>query len=591
MKLLAVLVFAYSAHAELVRLEIAPASTTREILGRAHFAVDPNATSNRAIDGITKAPRNAQGKVEFSADFHIIVPAKPSGVLLFEASNRGGRGIKNTFDRAGDPLIEREGLTLAWVAWQHDVSKGLKLYAPVAKGVEGLVRAEKTADTPVERFSLGDGAHIPYAVSDASKARAYYRDGEDGVRHEMPPGSWKIEGTEMVLTPPGKAGRTYEVVYPSKDPAVAGLGFAAMRDFVSAIRTGKDLGAKLPKITHTLAYGSSQSGMALRGLLYEGFNTDEHGKRVFDGVFSNVAGGRRMVLNLFSQPSRTAGPFRDASFSRTDQPPYTDWDLLAKYKDKSQWPKIFYVNSSYEYWGSSGSLIHTTTDGRADVAPPETTRIFAISGGQHGPAPFPPKRGKSINFPSFNDYKWAHRSLLIRLRDWVVNGTPPPASRYPQVAKGELVTLTGYNATKPKTMHRTYALDFKTEPPKVGKELRPRIMQADADGNDRGGLAMPDVAVPLGAFAGWNTRAAEIGGEGELTANTGSYFPFTWKAIQERYGDKTRFLNKVREASTALIKAGYLFERDVDAVMSRASAHWEWRERESSPAVSSAANR
>lgn len=591
MKLAAFLVLALAAHAELVRLDIAPQSTAREIFGRAHFAVDPASAPNRAIDGINRAARNAGGKVEFSADFHIVIPAKPSGVLLFEASNRGGRGISGTFDRAGDPLTEREGLTLVWVAWQHDVSKGLRLYAPIAKGVEGWVRSEKTADTAVERFSLGDGAHIPYAVSDASRARAYFRDGEDGVRKEMPRGSWKIEGTEMVLTPPGKAGRTYEVVYPSKDPVVAGLGFAAVRDFISAIRAGKDLGAKLPKITHTLAYGSSQSGMALRGLLYDGFNSDEHGKRVFDGVFSNIAGGRRMVLNLFSQPSRTAGPFRDASFSRTDQPPYTDWDLLAKYKDKSQWPKIIYVNSSYEYWGSSSSLIHTTADGRADVAPPDTTRIFAISGGQHGPAAFPPKRGKTLNLPSFNDYKWAHRSLLLKLRDWVVSNTLPPASRYPSVAKGELVTLANYNAVKPKTMHRTFALDFKSEPPKAGKELGPRIMQADADGNDRGGLAMTEVAVPLGAFAGWNTRVAEIGGEGELTANLGSYLPFPWKKVLDRYGDKTSYLAKVREASAALIRDGFLLERDLDAVIKRAAAHWEWRERESSAAVSSAAAR
>jgi len=589
MKFAVLVLTALAAHAELVRLEIAPKSTAREISGRAHFAVDPAAAPNRAIDGINKAARNAQGKVEFSADFHIVVPEKPSGVLLFEASNRGGRGITNTFDRAGDPLTEREGLTLVWVAWQHDVSKGLRLYAPIARGVEGWVRSEKTADTAVERFSLGDGTHIPYTVSDASKARAYFRDGEDGVRHPMPQGSWKIEGTEMVLTPPGKPGRTYEVVYPSKDPVVAGLGFAAVRDFISAVRYNNDRGAKLPKITHTLAYGSSQSGTALRGLLYEGFNLDEQGRRVFEGVFSNVAGGRRMALNLFSQPSRTAGPFRDASFSRTDQPPYTDWDLLAKYKDKSQWPKIFHVNSSYEYWGSSGSLTHTTADGRADVAPPETTRIFTISGGQHGPAAFPPKRAKSINLPNFNDYKWAHRSLLIRSRDWVVSDAQPPASRYPLVAKGELVTLANYRAVKPKTMHRTYALNFKTEPPKVGKEYGPRIIQADADGNDRGGLAMTDVAVPLGAFAGWNTRVAEIGGEGELIANVGSYLPFPWKKVLDRYGDKAGYLSKVREASAVLIKDGYLLDRDLDAVIKRATAHWEWRERESSPAVSSAA--
>jgi len=319
--------------------------------------------------------------------------------------------------------------------------------------------------------------------------------------------------------------------------------------------------------------------MALRGFLYEGFNVDEQGRRVFDGIFSNVAGGRRMILNLFSQPSRTAGPLRDASFSRTDQPPYTDWDLLAKYKDKSQWPKIIHVNSAYEYWGSGGSLIHTSPDGARDVAPPDSTRIYAISGGQHGPAPFPPKRGANANLPSFNDYKWAHRALLVRLKDWVVNGVAPPESRYPKVGKGELVSLAAYSSgAKPKTMHRIFQLNFASEPPRTGKELGPRIPQADADGNDLGGLAMPDVAVPLGAFTGFNTRAAAIGGEGELAANTGSYLPFPWENVVARYGSREGFLTKVSSATKDLVRNGYLLERDVDTVIKRAGAHWDWRQ-------------
>src|ERR1700694_1657207 len=74
-----------------------------KLSGKVYFAVDPNNPHNKIIADLDKAPRNAQGKVEFSADLFIIRPKDPSkgnGVMFFDIPNRGGKGLLSTFNRA-----------------------------------------------------------------------------------------------------------------------------------------------------------------------------------------------------------------------------------------------------------------------------------------------------------------------------------------------------------------------------------------------------------------------------------------------------------------------------------------------------------
>ena len=55
--------------------------------GTAYFAIDPKSESNRNITDLEKAPRNAAGLVEFSADLYILRPRDPArgnGTLLFD---------------------------------------------------------------------------------------------------------------------------------------------------------------------------------------------------------------------------------------------------------------------------------------------------------------------------------------------------------------------------------------------------------------------------------------------------------------------------------------------------------------------------
>src|SRR5205085_4172691 len=133
---------------------------------------------NRQIVDLDKAERNAQGEVEFSADFYVLRPkdpAKGNGALLLEISNRGGKGILSivnggrgspdpaTEAELGDGFLLNQGYTVAWVGWQWDVrpdARLMHLYAPVAHGpkgthIRGLVRADWTLDQPRDEMPLG----------------------------------------------------------------------------------------------------------------------------------------------------------------------------------------------------------------------------------------------------------------------------------------------------------------------------------------------------------------------------------------------------------------------------------------------------
>jgi hypothetical protein len=299
------------ASAGVTRVEIAsrsdlPIDNYERVTGKVYFAVDPKLAANKIIADIELAPRNAQGMVEFSADVEILRPkTKGNGTALVEVSNRGGKGLLSMFDMTasrsatdfGDPLLFDQGFTLVWIGWEFDVPDGaLKLYAPVIKGITGVVRSEITVDRAATSESLGDRAQIPYAVADPGSATLTVRDAPNGPRTTIARDQWKFNADLTHVEYSFEPGRIYEVVYTAKDPAVVGLGPAAIRDYVSYMK-------QKGEVERAIGFGISQSGRFMRTYLYYGFNAGENGRRVFDG---RVGARRRSGAGKLRPPLRPA---------------------------------------------------------------------------------------------------------------------------------------------------------------------------------------------------------------------------------------------------------------------------------------------
>jgi len=628
------------------------AGAYEKIVGRVYFAVDPGNLHNRQIVDIDKAPRNAQGEVEFSADVYLYKPkdmAKGNGAVLFEVSNRGGRGILRLVDggssadpngEVGDGFLLRQGYAVAWLGWQFDLAEEgekVRLSAPVAheaggKEIRGLVRSDfilsqKTDDMPLGHIMLGPSGGKSYPVDDPASAKNVLtmRDTPTGARQIVPRSQWSfahsvdaklVSDPHFVHLDGGfQPGKIYEIVYEAKDPAVVGTGLAAVRDFLSYLKYDPQATAPVRRV---YAVGISQSGRFLRHFLYQDFNADEQGRQVMDGVIAHVAGaGRGSFNHRFAQPSRDAQPLSSIFFP-TDVFPYTDLPetdpatgetagLLDAANKSHMAPKIFFTNTSYEYWGRAASLIHTSADGLKDVAPGENVRIYFLAGLQHFSVPFPPQKAAagsdlaSQQKPNPNPVQWFWRALITDLDQWVKDGTAPPPNTYPRIADSTLVPLSkwafpkvpGVNA--PHEMNLGYRLDFgpqwkagivSNEPPKVGKAFGVLIPQTDADGNDLGGVRLPELQVPLATYTGWNLRDPSIGASDLRLSFLGSFIPLTRTAadreksgdprlsVAERYASREQYMGKYSEAALKLVHDRFLLREDLQAVLERGEREW-----------------
>ena len=355
---------AMPASAEVVRIEVQsradvagaqPFGATgpyEKVDGKIFFAVDPALAANRIIADIDKAPRNSAGKVEFSADFYLLKPkeiAKGNGAVLYEVSNRGGKGMLGFFNHGaagtdpttaaqmGDGFLMRQGFTLLWVGWQFDVPNrpGLvRVYPPIAsdngRPIRGLVRSDFVVTERGADHSLADRDHSAYLVVDPTSPENVLtvRDGVEGTRRTIPRDQWGFsdDRARVYLTAKFEPNKIYEVVYTAENPPLVGLGPAAIRDTIALLKHGSVDALSIPAgaITRATAFGISQSGRFLRTYLYYGFNRDEANRKVFDGVIAHVAGaGRGSFNHRFAQPSRDGHPFMNF-FYPTDIFPFTD---------------------------------------------------------------------------------------------------------------------------------------------------------------------------------------------------------------------------------------------------------------------------
>lgn len=458
--------------------------------GKVTFEIDPAAEANRAIVDLDLAPKNAAGRVEFSADLEILAPVdrrRSRGVLLYDVNNRGNKLALGQFNGGGDDFLMRQGYVVVWSGWIAETAPGggrLRLQAPVAhengRPIVGRVRAEVVVDAPAPRANLGQWAHQgSYEPTERGELEATltWRLRESDPRVPIPRSQWRFERRvpeeggergqlpilELVVSGGLQPGYLYEVIYEAQGSLVQGAGLAGIRDLVSflkydasplnplAVEAPGNAGGRRSTISHTIGFGVSQSGRCLRTLLYDGLNVDERGRRAFDGLMPHVAGaGIGFFNHRFASPTRHNAQHDNHLYPADlfpfaygdDYDPLTDRTdgILRRSRAAQVVPKVMHTQSSSEYWHRAGSLVHTDPSSRRDATIPPEVRIYAFGGTQHGPGGGRPEptatRGQLIGNP--HDYRPLMRGLLTALEAWVVRDEPPPPSVYPRIADGSL---------------------------------------------------------------------------------------------------------------------------------------------------------
>ena len=554
-----------------------------QVEGTAHFAIDPMHSANETIADIALAPRNANGLVEFSADFRILQPvdpAKGNGSLLLDVLNRGKalalRNINSAPDVApdapldpGNGFLMREGYTLVWCGWQHDVPDApglLRINVPEAledgKPVSGKIVVTFQPNAPTYVQYLSDRLHRAYPADRLEDWESVMtvQDDEDAREHVIPRKQWwfaRLEDGRRIPDPCHvhleggfQPGKVYQVIYETTGAPVAGLGLLATRDIASHLRFG-DVGGGIGAsgLERAYAFGVSQSGRFLRSFLYHGVNRDEAGRDVFDGFIPHVAGGKRGEFNQrFAQPSSQATRSVNSLFPFADSP-LTDPDtgltdgLLSRLASQGELPKVMNTYTSSEYWAGHGALVHSDLDGQRDLEPPDAVRVYAFAGTQHALGSLPLTDTDPVDgyrgAHTFNclDYRALLRAALSNLDRWISEGVLPPASQYPRLADGTAVTPADASAgleavpgvVLPNPVRKFTRLDFGPDPgvpsivpAKVGRDYPCLVSQVDSDGNEVAGIRLPLVSVPLATHLGWNRRHADIGGEGQTLSTGGA---------------------------------------------------------------------
>jgi hypothetical protein len=612
------------------------AGSYEQLTGRIEFALDPADPHNRGIVDLEHARRDADGRVHFSADLHVLRPtdsAKGNGVLWFEIANRGRRPLRFNHPRPsdnpaaesdfGDSLLMRDGYTLVWIGWEVDVPAPLlRIEAPRAElppGADDRLGVELMYNNRVsEGFLIDDPAGRPpviYPPADPSSAAdtLTVRDRYWDQGRIIPRDRWRfIAGSnnlpKVELDDGFEPGRYYRVTYSATGALVAGAGLAAIRDAAAAFRYRTDLPIQGRA---AYAFGISQTGRFMREFLYEGFNLDERDRPVFDAIWIHIAGAARGPFNdRFAIPAH-GDMFRPTTFPFADEE-QVDIDgtrdgLQSRYRE-GQRPRIFYSNTPVEYWGGgrAAALTHTSIDGKRDLELPENVRMYFLAGAPHfeGRMP-PPPRGQAAagaGALSRNDgqellnttpQSYVLRALLHALHAWTADGTPPPASRYPRLRDRTLVAVRDV---------RSPVIPGVADPREIEGPARvlagkvtplPHLVpQVDRDGNDVAGIRYPEVAVPLATTTGWNFRDPSVGNPGIFYQTLGSYIPFAATkaarqatgdprlSIEERYRGLEDYLQRIGAAAMDLIRERYLLEEDLEAVLARAKDHWIYATRE-----------
>nr|WP_255428244.1 alpha/beta hydrolase domain-containing protein [Ramlibacter cellulosilyticus] len=620
------------------------------MVGKAYGEIDPNDPRNQVITDLVLAPRNARGRIEYSMDIYILKPtdlAKGNHKLFVEVNNRGGKlfGAFNqssggndpsTAAHAGGAFLMKQGYTMAWNGWDPSAPSGggsMTINVPVAKNPDGSSITGPSYEYIVFDNATTQSATLSYkaATLDKTKATLTVRDHLADTPVTVPSTGWEYASDMSIrLLPAGtafKQSAIYEFTYTAIDPVVAGIGFAATRDFISWLRhnTVDAQGTANPvagDVKRVLGYTVSQPGRYMNDFVWLGFNEDIRGRKVFDGVENWIAAGNGIFLNYrFAQPGRTErnrqnhlypeAPFPFAYNTLTDTLTGRTDGRNRRCQQTNTCPKIMSVNSANEYWVKAGSLVHTDTAGN-DIADPENVRFYLLSGLEHTVTGSPTNSaGTCAQFRNNTDPNPALRALFVAMDQWI-DGTAPPASRMPRRSDGTAVFTTttaqsalgigvvpqaslgwpnipGVQYTGLVTVRNLF--DFgsrfasgildKQPPTATGKVYPSFVSKVDVDGNEIAGVRLPPVAAPIATTTGWGLRATAFGGPDGCEAS-GQMISFATTlsqrvasgdprlSLEERYVNKAGYVAAVTAAANALKAQRLLLDADAQAYITSA---------------------
>ena len=601
--------------------------TYDRILARATIAVTPDDIHNEVIVDIERAPRNAQGQVEAMTDVEILRPtvaANGNRTLFYEVLNRGSKlgfalfndipAVTNDLVKAtdaGSGFLMNRGFTVVWSGWQGDIVPGggrMTFLPPTVAGVTGLAREDFIFDHSDNPAS--GTLSYPAADLDPSHVKISVREREADTR-TMPAGlavTFESPTKISVKRPDGfDAGAIYEFIYTAKDPKVMGLGFAATRDVVSFLRNeaADASGTANPvagRIERAIGFGLSQSGRYLHDYLYLGFNTDEAGRTVFEGLMPHISGGKKTFTNYrFSQPGRSPYEHADMLYPGADfpftYPVLTDSvtgksdGFLARCLAAGNCPKIIKTDSELEFYQQRASLV--TTDTRGDpITMPDNIRLFLLSNLQHYSLAQDKSQMVKVCANPTNPLNAGPpvRALLIAMGEWINKGTLPPDSRYPSRANETLVppsadkvgfpVIPGFSY--PSRIAQPTLLKSEDMPPSKGAAYPVFVPKTDADGRDIAGVHLPTLEAPAATHTGWNLRKAGFG-EGELCDNNGTMIPFAATkeerlknndprlSMAERYPGEGDRAAAIEKATQQLVRDRLVLEEDAGLFIARSN--------------------